>query len=71
MIQYWVLILNTVSYISKKEGEELLKYIGNRLIMMIPVMLGVTLIVFSLLYMTPGDPVDTLLGDSATPEAAE
>lgn len=47
------------------------KYIGNRLIMMIPVMLGVTLIVFSLLYITPGDPVDTLLGESATPEVAE
>ena len=38
--------------------------------MMIPVMLGVIVIVFSLLYITPGDPVDSILGDSATPEAA-
>jgi peptide/nickel transport system permease protein len=38
--------------------------------MMIPVMLGVIIIVFSLLYITPGDPVDSILGDNATPEAA-
>lgn len=45
------------------------KYILKRLLMLIPVMLGVVIIVFSLLYITPGDPVDTLLGDDATPEA--
>ncbi|MBN2286770.1 MAG: ABC transporter permease [Tissierellales bacterium] len=49
----------------------MLKYILSRIMMMIPVMLGVTIIVFSLLYITPGDPVDALLGDEATPEAAE
>lgn len=48
----------------------MLKYICRRLLMMIPVMLGVVLVVFTLLYMTPGDPVDSLLGDSATPETA-
>lgn len=49
----------------------MLKYIMRRIMMMIPVMLGVTVIVFSLLYITPGDPVDSILGDDATPEAAE
>lgn len=49
----------------------MLKYIGKRLLMMIPVMLGVIVIVFTLLYITPGDPVDTLLGDDATPEMVE
>ena len=48
----------------------MLKYIGRRLLMMVPVMLGVIIIVFTLLYITPGAPVDTLLGDDATPEMA-
>lgn len=48
----------------------MLKYIGRRLLMLLPVMLGVVVIVFSLMYITPGDPVDSLLGDSVTPEAA-
>jgi len=39
--------------------------------MMIPVMLGVMLVVFTLMYITPGDPVDAILGDSYTPEAAQ
>ena len=47
------------------------KYILKRLLMLIPVMLGVIVIVFSLLYITPGDPIDSLLGDDSTPEAVE
>lgn len=40
----------------------------KRLLLMIPVLLGVTLIVFSLMYIAPGDPVQMLLGDNATQE---
>jgi peptide/nickel transport system permease protein len=47
------------------------KYILRRVLMMIPVMIGVILIVFTLMYITPGDPVDILLGDEATPETKE
>ncbi len=36
---------------------------------MIPVMLGVIFIVFTISYMTPGDPVLTILGVNYTPEA--
>ncbi len=35
--------------------------------MMIPVMLGVTFIVFSMIYFTPGDPAEFMLGMDATP----
>lgn len=49
----------------------MLKYVWRRLVMLIPVLLGVVIIVFTLMYITPGDPVDALLGDAATPEAAE
>ena len=48
----------------------MLKYIRRRLLMLIPVLLGVVVIVFTLMYITPGDPVDSLLGDNVTPEAA-
>jgi peptide/nickel transport system permease protein len=36
---------------------------------MIPILLGVIVIVFTLMYITPGDTATILLGDSATPEA--
>ena len=42
------------------------RYVLKRLLLMIPVLLGVTLIVFSLMYIAPGDPVQLLLGDTAT-----
>ena len=36
--------------------------------MMIPVLLGVVLIVFTLMYFSPGDPAKLMLGDSASEE---
>lgn len=47
----------------------MLRYILKRLFFMIPVLLCVVIIVFSLMYITPGDPARSILGDSATPEA--
>ena len=35
---------------------------------MIPVLVGVTFIVFFILALTPGDPAAIILGDGATPE---
>ena len=49
----------------------MLKYIVKRLGALILVLLGVSFIVFFLLYITPGDPVRMMLGESATPEARE
>lgn len=42
------------------------KYVIKRLLMMIPVVIGVSLIVFFLMYITPGDPATIILGDTAT-----
>lgn len=44
------------------------KFIGKRLLMMIPVLLGVSLIIFAMIYITPGDPASYILGDMATEE---
>ena len=49
----------------------MLKYIGRRLLLMIPVILGVTVIVFSIMYIIPGDPAVAILGGEATPEALD
>ena len=42
------------------------RYIVKRLLMMIPVILGVTWFVFTLMYFTPGDPAQIILGADAT-----
>lgn len=42
-------------------------YIVRRVLATIPVMFVVALIVFSLLYLAPGDPAELLAGDNATP----
>ncbi|CAK7060157.1 nickel ABC transporter permease [Tissierella sp.] len=47
------------------------KYIIRRLLLLIPVMLGVTFLVFTIMYFTPGDPVKLILGESAQPEQVE
>jgi peptide/nickel transport system permease protein len=45
------------------------KYIIKRLLLMIPVIIGISLVVFTLLYFSPGNPVDMLLGVRASDEA--
>ena len=41
-------------------------YVIKRLLQIIPVILGVTLIAFALIHLAPGDPVRTMLGQHAT-----
>ncbi len=47
----------------------MLRYILKRLLWIIPVMLGVLIVVFTISYFTPGDPVTALLGANYTEEA--
>lgn len=47
------------------------RYILRRLLMLIPVLIGVTFLVFFILALTPGDPVTIILGDNATKENIE
>ena len=47
------------------------KYIFRRILSLIPVLIGVSFIVFTLLYLTPGDPARMALGDQATEEAVQ
>ncbi len=41
------------------------KFIIRRLIQTIPVLLGVTILVFSLMHLIPGDPAQIIAGEAA------
>lgn len=44
------------------------RFLLRRLLLTIPVLLGVATLVFSLIHLVPGDPVQAMLGESATPK---
>lgn len=52
-----------------KEGESLFTYTVRRIFSLIPVLFGMTLIVFAIIHAIPGDPARIILGQRATPEA--
>lgn len=49
----------------------MIKYVMKRILILIPTMLAVSFIVFSILYFTPADPARIMLGASAPQEALE
>src|SRR5436190_4662341 len=44
------------------------RYLLRRLLLTIPVLLGVATLVFALIHLVPGDPAQSMLGESAAPE---
>lgn len=49
----------------------MLRYILKRLVMMIPVLIGVSFVIFTIMSFTPGDPARMVLGDTASFEEVE
>lgn len=49
----------------------MISFLGRRIIFMFFVVIGITIIIFSLLYVLPGDPVRLMIGQAANPEAVE
>lgn len=47
----------------------MLSYALRRILILIPTLLGVSILVFLMLHLTPGDPAELLLGERATDEA--
>ncbi|MEI6667954.1 MAG: nickel ABC transporter permease [Acidobacteriota bacterium] len=44
------------------------RYVARRLLLTIPVLLGVATLVFLLIHLVPGDPAQSMLGDGASPQ---
>lgn len=51
-----------------ERSQSILRYTGKRLISAIPVIFGLTVIVFFIMALIPGDPATAILGSYATPE---
>lgn len=49
----------------------MIKYVIKRLLLMIPILLGVTFIIFFIMNIMPGDPASLILGDTAPQEARD
>ncbi|MEQ8966738.1 MAG: ABC transporter permease [Azospirillaceae bacterium] len=47
------------------------RFFVHRMALTVPVLFGVSLVVFAMLHLTPGDPASAMLGPRATPEALE
>ena len=44
------------------------RYLARRLLLLVPVLAGVSIIIFMVLHLSPGDPVEIMLGSQATQE---
>ncbi|MDI9370611.1 MAG: ABC transporter permease [Synergistaceae bacterium] len=47
------------------------RYVFKRILMLFPVLIGVIVIIFFIMYLTPGDPASIILGPTAPEEAVE
>ena len=47
------------------------RFLARRLVLSVPVLLGVATLVFSLIHLIPGDPAQAMLGEAATPQDVE
>jgi len=47
----------------------MLRYIVRRLLLLVPILIGVSLLVFVWIRALPGSPAQALLGERATPES--
>ena len=47
------------------------RYVIKRLLLMIPIVLGVSFLIYGILSITPGDPASRILGAGATQDAID
>ncbi|MGD8344149.1 MAG: peptide ABC transporter permease, partial [Desulfobacterales bacterium] len=49
----------------------MIAYVIRRIFVLIPTLLGVSILVFLMLHLTPGDPAELLMGERASEEALQ
>nr|MBA3400644.1 ABC transporter permease [Actinomycetota bacterium] len=49
----------------------MLRFVARRLLLLVPILLGVSILLFLWIRALPGGPAESLLGERATPEAVE
>src|SRR5919112_4958080 len=49
----------------------MLRYVVRRLLLLVPILLGVSILIFFWVHALPGDPASALLGERATPELVQ
>lgn len=64
-------MISPLSLIQIREVKKMLHYIGKRLLQLIPVLLGMTFVVFMIIRAIPGNPAQVILGQLASKEAIE
>ena len=50
---------------------KMIKYILKRILWLIPILIGVSFVVFTIMYLAPGDAALVILGENASPEALQ
>src|SRR5688572_13959578 len=61
----------SIGLICMRSRARMKEYIIRRLVLLVPTVLGVSIIVFLMMHFIPGDPVALLLGDYYTEETAK
>lgn len=56
--------------LEEKRGA-MIKYILKRLLWLIPILIGVSILIFAITYFTEGDPARIMMGSNATPQQLE
>lgn len=57
--------------VDTQNGGDVGRYLIRRILQFIPVFLGATLLIYSLVFLIPGDPIRALSGDRAMPESVQ
>jgi peptide/nickel transport system permease protein len=47
----------------------MLRFVVRRLLLLVPILLGLSILVFGWIHLLPGSPAEALLGEHATPQA--